>query len=314
LKFSPATGTDTTEIHATTVSSGSHPGCPKAATHVRGIVNGPGRWADVHVIATTTKHLSTTHDFTLAFDDTFRGIAKSHGLTIAAGRYTVSVLCQNASGSRVFGSFVSPIYFVDAKHYQSTKPATATTVALSAAPASPQPAGTDVEFTATLTPSAAVGAVRFEEGTTVLGGPVTVTGGTASFSTSALAVGSHPVVAVFTPANSARFTPSTSSSLSYVITSSAPVTTTTSFTPSQPGGPGSPVQFSITVTPAAAAGTVVVKDVHGTVIATAQLSAGSASTSATQPPGTTSFTVDFTPSDATAYAPSTSPPVDFNVQ
>jgi len=74
-----------------------------------------------------------------------------------------------------------------------------TTTTLAASPASPQPSGTNVNLTATVTPSGAVGSVQFKDGAANLGPAVSVTAGTATTSTNTLAVGSHNLSAVFTP-------------------------------------------------------------------------------------------------------------------
>src|SRR5947207_1125846 len=57
-----------------------------------------------------------------------------------------------------------------------------TTTTLSAAPASPQPAGTTVNLTANVTPTAAVGSVQFQSDAASLGPAVSVTAGTATTS------------------------------------------------------------------------------------------------------------------------------------
>ena len=76
---------------------------------------------------------------------------------------------------------------------------TATTTTLAVTPGSPQVAGTNETLTATVSPAAATGTVQFEDGTTAIGSPVAVTGGTASTTTSALPVGTDNLSAVFTP-------------------------------------------------------------------------------------------------------------------
>jgi hypothetical protein len=73
-------------------------------------------------------------------------------------------------------------------------------------------------LTATITPSTAAGSVQFTNGTTPLGNPVRVAGGTASI-TPTLPVGIHLLTAVFTPdPNSvAFFTRSRSNTVPYVV-------------------------------------------------------------------------------------------------
>jgi probable HAF family extracellular repeat protein len=73
----------------------------------------------------------------------------------------------------------------------------ATTISL-AASANPVTAGLPVSFTATVKGTGIpIGTVQFMDGATGLGSPVTLTAGTATLTTSALAVGAHSIVAVY---------------------------------------------------------------------------------------------------------------------
>lgn len=93
-----------------------------------------------------------------------------------------------------------------------------TTTTITASPANTAVQGTTVNLTATQAPATS-GTVQFFDGTTALGQPIAVNGGTASFSTSSLAVGPHSLSAVFTPAAS-PFTGSTSTPIAFQITAS----------------------------------------------------------------------------------------------
>lgn len=128
-----------------------------------------------------------------------------------------------ATGSHPLTAVFIPAYPVayapsTAAYSPSTSPAVvfvvpgaiATTTALATSPAGQAAPGTSVTLTATITPATAIGTVQFKDGTTNLGNPVIVTNGAASGFTSALPVGSHQLVAVFTPTNQAAFSPSTS--------------------------------------------------------------------------------------------------------
>ncbi|MGH3695384.1 MAG: Ig-like domain repeat protein [Pseudonocardiaceae bacterium] len=81
--------------------------------------------------------------------------------------------------------------------------------------------GAPVTLIAAVTPATAAGTVQFMDGMTAVGDPVTVTNGAAlaTTSTSALAVGSHALTAVFTPADKV-YGPSTSPALSLTVTAS----------------------------------------------------------------------------------------------
>jgi Bacterial Ig-like domain (group 3) len=98
----------------------------------------------------------------------------------------------------------------------------ATSTALAVSPVSSVAQGIRVTLTATITPSTAVGTVQFKDATTDIGAPVTVSNnGTASGSTSTLAPGPHQLTAVFTPADPAAFSPSTSPAIPLTVTGSA---------------------------------------------------------------------------------------------
>jgi Bacterial Ig-like domain (group 3) len=136
---------------------------------------------------------------------------------------------------------------------------TATTTGL-AASASSVEAGTSVGFTATVAPAVNSGTVTFAEGGTTLG-TGTVTGGVATFSTTALSVGAHSVTATY--GSVADYAPSTSSAVAVTVTTVAARATTTTLAVS----PVSGAQYStVTLTPAVTSliglpnGTVTIKD------------------------------------------------------
>ncbi len=57
--------------------------------------------------------------------------------------------------------------------------------------------GQSVTFTATVSPAPSGGTVQFYDNGVALGGPVTVSGGTASYATNTLSVGNHPITASY---------------------------------------------------------------------------------------------------------------------
>jgi len=61
----------------------------------------------------------------------------------------------------------------------------------------PSTTGQSVTFTVTVAGGTPTGAVQFKDGTTNLGSPVTLSGGSATYSTSALSAGSHSITAVY---------------------------------------------------------------------------------------------------------------------
>lgn len=95
--------------------------------------------------------------------------------------------------------------------------------------------GATANFTASVSPAVA-GSVVFTEGASTLG-TVPVNGsGVAAFSTSALAVGTHPVVATFTPTNAAQYNGSASAPLNHVVIAGDPRTVTQNVIVEVPAG------------------------------------------------------------------------------
>ncbi|MEV0398294.1 Ig-like domain-containing protein [Polymorphospora rubra] len=99
-------------------------------------------------------------------------------------------------------------------------PATDTTTTLTVTPDGSQPADTPLTLTATVAPNSATGTVRFLDGQTELG-TAAVAQGTAAF-TATLAVGTHSLRAVFTPADATAYRPSESAVRTVEITAHDP--------------------------------------------------------------------------------------------
>lgn len=94
---------------------------------------------------------------------------------------------------------------------------TPTSTTLAVTPANSAAQGASVTLTATVSPSSVAGTVQFRDGSNNIGSAVTVSGGTASTTTSSLAVGNRSLSAVFTPSNATEHAPSNSSTVSYAI-------------------------------------------------------------------------------------------------
>ncbi|SCX06087.1 Ig-like domain-containing protein [Mycolicibacterium fluoranthenivorans] len=89
------------------------------------------------------------------------------------------------------------------------------TIAVATTPATAATAGSSVTITATVTsPLSTAGTVQFYDNGVALGSPVTVTGGTASYTTSALSTALHSITAKFRPTNPNTVKPSTSAAVS----------------------------------------------------------------------------------------------------
>ncbi|MGH3498742.1 MAG: Ig-like domain-containing protein, partial [Nocardioidaceae bacterium] len=88
-----------------------------------------------------------------------------------------------------------------------------TTTTLEVTPASPADDATTTEtLTATLDPATAQGTVQFNDGSSTLGDPVTLTNGTAT-TTTTLPSGEHSLTAVFTPTDTTASSGSTSNTV-----------------------------------------------------------------------------------------------------
>src|SRR5207244_6290866 len=96
--------------------------------------------------------------------------------------------------------------------------ANATTTALTSS-ANPSVAGQSVTFTATVSATSSAGTptgtVTFQDGATMLGNG-TLSGGSVTFSTAALAAGTHTITAVY--GGDTNFAPSTSNALTQTVT------------------------------------------------------------------------------------------------
>lgn len=191
---------------------------------------------------------------------------------------------------------------------------TETTTTLTASP-TPGTQGANVDLTATVSPASA-GTVQFKDGSTNLGTPVAVSSGTAVKTTSALAIGSHNLKAVFLPSDSTAVYGSEGTT-TLTINKAAAVSTNTalSVTPSTEAA-FAPVVLHADVTADTTlgrtlAGNVVFKD-GTTTLGTVALAAGAAElTFSTFTEGVHAITAQFVPTDATDYATSTSSSVDF---
>jgi hypothetical protein len=135
----------------------------------------------------------------------------------------------------------------------------------------PSVPGQAVTFSATVTGASPTGTVQFKDGAANLGTPVTLAGGAASLTTSALTSGSHSITAVY--GGDGNNTASTSAPLTQRVNQS---TTTTALTSSvNPSTPGQAVTFTATVTSGGGSpsGTVTFKD-GATAIGSASLAGG----------------------------------------
>ncbi|MER6797623.1 Ig-like domain-containing protein [Amycolatopsis mediterranei] len=108
--------------------------------------------------------------------------------------------------------------------------ATPTTTALSVTPSGTAAQYSSVMLNASVTPAGAAGSIQFTDGGANLGSPVALAGGTASLSSSTLAVGAHTFTAKFVPANAAAYVASESAGVPLSVTAFAGVATSENIT------------------------------------------------------------------------------------
>jgi hypothetical protein len=135
----------------------------------------------------------------------------------------------------------------------------------------PSTIGSGVLLTATVSPSSATGTLTFKDGAAALE-TVTVGHGSGGYTTSAFAIGSHSLTAVFS--GSGTYAGSTSAGLTQTV-NGLPTTTTLASSATSITQGGS-VTLTATVSPLTATGTVTFKD-GATTLGTATLSNGSGS-------------------------------------
>ena len=303
----PATGSDTSSISLETSDA-----CPANATNVIVSVTGSGfPAAGQNVVGNspiTTYGTGATGGIIIPLTSTMRDYANTAGFSTLTGKYTFVVTCRTAFNATSLGDFPASVWFTSNTAYQNTDPAvkTDTTTSLAVTPASPVTAGSPVTLTATVGPAGTAGTVQFKDNGAALGNPVAVAGGTAALTTSNLNAGTHSLTAEFTPTSTA-FNASASTAVSYVV-NTAPATPTTTALAVSPAGTAtqfSPVQFTATVAPAAAGGSVKFQDTVGgttTTLATVPVTAGSATYSTSSlGTGAHSFSATFVPANPAIF-------------
>jgi len=229
-------------------------------------------------------------------------------LTSGSAKYTTSKLPPGANA-------ITAVYEGDPNNSSSTSAPVnqivlaVTTISLTSSP-NPSAYGQSVTFKAAVTSS--VGAppngetITFKQGAVAVLGTGTLSGGTATFFTSTLTVGTKGVTAVYS--GDSNFASSTSKAVSQVIRKATSATTLTSS--QNPSTHGQPVTFTATVAPqfsGTPTGTVVFKD--GTkALKTVTLSGGVANfTTSTLTSGTHTITATY--NDSTSFDGSNSAPL-----
>ena len=258
---------------------------------------------------------------TVAFNDGATAIAGCAAQTVTSNTATCAISTLTAGTHSI-----TAIYSGDGSFNTSTSTAisqvvtkanSAVSLASDTNPANP---AQTITFTATITTtpagSPATGNVTFRDGAAAIAAcsAQTVTGNVATCAISTLASGTHLITAVYNGDTNLN-----SSAASNTVTQVVKATPTVAITASQPGAPGTPVQFAVTVTGTVVApsGTVSIAVVgNPTVIATCVLTpagnVGSCPASATVAAGSTSFVASY-PGDA-SYGPASGNSAPLTVQ
>ncbi len=190
--------------------------------------------------------------------------------TIGSGGASFTMAALTAGTHSITASYLG-----DANDAPAISPALTQTVVAAASivvtsTQNPSTVGGAVTLVAAVSPSTATGTVQFLDGAAVLG-TVGVAGGTASFTTSTLAQGTHSIKAVYSGDSSNGG--STSAPVAQTVLTPTTVTLTSTQNPSLVGGP---ISFLVTVNPPAATGTVQFLD-GTTALGSSPVSGGGAS-------------------------------------
>ncbi len=192
--------------------------------------------------------------------------------TLAGGTATLT-LSNLAAGTHA----IVAAYDGQAPFAASTSPAIqqvvtqATSTVILVSSLNPSTAGTSITLTANVTPASATGTVTFFNGTTSLG-TATITGGMATLTIASLPLGTASITAVYS--GNTNYSGATSTALSQVVNVTPLTTSMTALSVSpNPATFSQSVNFTATVTPAGATGTVVFQQ-GGTILATVPIVGG----------------------------------------
>jgi len=235
------------------------------------------RGAAVTFTATVMSSATGTLTGTVTFQDGAAVLGTRALSVVGMATFTTAGLTAGAHS-------ITAIYGGDANFTTSTSPILTQTINTTASSSSvvassnnPSIIGTAVTLTASVTSPVTgplTGTVTFQDGVSALGPPVTLSGGTATFTISGLTAGTHSITAVYS--GDANFAGSTSQVLTQTV--NKPASSTSVASSNIASIAGSPVTFTATVTSLATGtltGTVTFND-GATVLGTGPLTAGTA--------------------------------------
>ncbi|MFL6106568.1 MAG: Ig-like domain-containing protein [Marmoricola sp.] len=221
-----------------TVQLETHGACPAPSTAVKADLQGPGITDNNsnNLVGNTQLSITTPNGFggfNLSVQNTMKDVLLNYGVVSPSGDYTIEVICQDNTGTTVYGMYTGMVHIAHVSGdgvadgtYSSISSATTTSTVLSTGTPDPIKSGTATSLTGTVTPSDAVGSIQFKRGTTNIGSPIAVSGGTATLDSTVLPAGTNSLTAVFTPTDANAFKASTSAAKSYVVAGPASITGT----------------------------------------------------------------------------------------
>ena len=195
------------------------------------------------------------------------GIATFNTSALTVGSHNLTAVYGGSTGANAYAASTSPLFAQTINKFSST-------TALTVSP-NPSTRGQTVALTATITAYAPTGTVTFKDGSTTLGSS-SVSGNTASLSTSTLAAGAHALSAVY--GGDANNITSTSTAIASTVDKVVPVvqlSASSDFISS-----GTTVQLIATITGFSPSGSISFKDAAAT-IGSGVISAGQATFTAT---------------------------------
>lgn len=282
------------------------------ATNSKVTLSGPGFTTPYNLLGNNdTNGITTTHyvaakTLKQAFASIPAGTASAAGVNRDApsGRYTVTAVCQDSTGTQVAGQFVGFLTFTpnstsSDSAYASTvaNPATETVVD---AITGTYEYGDSVTLAATVSAASGpvgAGTVQFKDNGQPLGTPQAVSSsGRATYTTAALGAGSHSITAVYLHGTAAYEDSDPSAAQTLVIDKKTTAITVTSAGTSEQYAAAT---FTATVTPAFAG--QVTFSINGSTAGTAAVdpSTGVATYSTTSlAPGTYAVSATFAPTDS----------------
>ncbi len=209
--------------------------------------------------ATVDSTVAGTITGTVTFYDGAAQLGTPVTLSGSEAQYSTTTLSQGTHS-------ITAVYSGDSNYTTSTSPAVTQTINASGKATStttlksslnPSTTGASVTFTASVSSSTAgtiTGTVSFFDGSTQIGSPVTLSGGAAAYTTSALAQGTHSITAVYS--GDTNYSTSTSPIVSQVVNAGIKAGTTTMLTSNlNPSTVGASVTFTAAVS-SATAGTI----------------------------------------------------------